>query len=102
MGDQAFLEMLIGEFVKNLPDQIESLRDAAGNHDADALALQAHKLKGAAANLSADQISAAALRLEQMGRDGDLSASDQVFGELNEEFARLKRCVGQLGWAERL
>jgi PAS domain S-box-containing protein len=72
MGDKDFLKMLLGEFVQGLPDQIESLKVAVAGTDTVALAEQAHKLKGAAANLSAYGVSSAAKSLEEIGRSQNM------------------------------
>jgi PAS domain S-box-containing protein len=98
MGDKSFLEMLLGEFIKSLPDQIDSLRSVIASEDAEALTRQAHTLKGASANLSADGISAVARQLENMGRAGDMSEGDQKLGELEAEINRLAKYVSQVNW----
>jgi len=98
MGDKSFLEMLLGEFIKSLPDQIDSLRSVIESEDAEALTRQAHTLKGESANLSADGISAVARQLENMGRAGDMSEGDQKLGELEAEINRLAKYVSQVNW----
>jgi CheY-like chemotaxis protein/HPt (histidine-containing phosphotransfer) domain-containing protein len=98
MGDKSFLEMLLGEFMKNLPVQIESLRAAVEKDDADALTKQAHTLKGSSANLSADIISAVALQLEQMGCNGDLGEVMPVLSELEAKAGCLKEFISRIEW----
>ncbi len=93
MGDKPFLEMLLGEFINNLPEQVDSLRTALDKKDVKALTEQAHTLKGASANLSADRISAAALQLELIGREGNLSEGEHKLCELGDEVNRLKEYI---------
>ena len=77
MGDKEFLKEILQEFIADLPQQLEVLETAVSNTDAEALAKQAHTLKGASANLAADEMSAAALKLEQMGKNGRLAIENK-------------------------
>ena len=90
MGNKDFLDKMINGFIKSMPEQIESLRGLIKQEDGDALRKGAHSLKGASANLSMSGLSAAAFRLEQMGRDGELSEADQALGELGRQFEVLE------------
>jgi PAS domain S-box-containing protein len=93
MGDKDFLKMLLGEFVQGLPDQIESLKVAVAGTDTVALAEQAHKLKGAAANLSAYGVSSAAKSLEEIGRSQNMDEANQVLEVLLNESKRLTEYI---------
>jgi len=55
---------------------------------ADQVERLAHSLKGAAANLSAEALRAAAARLEVMGRAGDLTTAPLCLAELQHESRR--------------
>ncbi len=98
MGDKDFLKMLIEGFIQELPDQIESIKAAIGGTDALALTEQAHKIKGAAANLSACGISDAAKSLEEIGRSQNIDQADQVLKVLLKESKRLAEYVEQAKW----
>ncbi|MEE9566254.1 MAG: response regulator, partial [Desulfobacteria bacterium] len=95
MGDRAFLERMFREFTQGILGQIRSLRSAVKKGDGEALRKEAHSLKGAAKNLSAEGIASVALRLEQMGRDNDLSAGKQALGDLEAEVVSLKEYMSQ-------
>ena len=90
MGNKEFLDKMILGFIKSMPEQIESLRGQIEQEDGDALRKGAHSLKGASANLSMNGLSAAAFRLEQTGREGELAEADQALGELAREFGVLE------------
>jgi len=90
MGNKEFLDKMIHGFTKSMPEQIESLRGLIKQGDGDAVRKHAHSLKGASANLSMHKLSAAASRLEQIGREGGLSVADDALGELVREFEILK------------
>ncbi|MGB2690432.1 MAG: response regulator, partial [Desulfobacterales bacterium] len=78
MGDKDFLKMLLRGFIQELPDQIESLKVAVAGTDMVALTEHAHKLKGAAANLSAYGVSSAAKSLEDIGRSQNMDKANQI------------------------
>ncbi len=98
MGDKDFLKMLLGGFVQELPDQIESLKVAVSGTDAVALTEQAHKLKGAAANLSAYGVSSAAKSLEEIGRSQNMDQANQILEVLLNESKRLTEYIERAEW----
>ena len=69
MGDEALAAMLLQMFVENMPGDIERLKDAVASGDGSQIRSAAHYIKGAAANLCASGINAAACEIEQAGKD---------------------------------
>ena len=61
-----------------------------------ALERAAHTLKGAVGNFSAQGAYAAALRVEMMGRGGDLTHAAAAYAELEQEVARLGEALTAL------
>jgi len=98
MGDRDFLDKMLREFIAHVPAQIQVLRGSVENGDAQTLEGVAHSLKGAAKNLSAKGIASVALRLEQMGREGDLTQARQVLGDLEGKAERLREYISQSEW----
>jgi CheY-like chemotaxis protein len=98
MGDKAFLQEMLEQFTGMVSSHLEPMRAAIAQGDGETIARQAHSLKGSAANLSAEKIADTALRLENMGRQGDLSYADPILGELESELGRLKAFVSQCEW----
>ena len=98
MGDKDFLKMLLGGFIQELPDQIESLKVAVAGTDTVTLAEQAHKLKGAAANLSAYGVSSAAKSLEEIGRSQNMDEANQILEVLLNESKRLTEYIERAEW----
>jgi two-component system sensor histidine kinase/response regulator len=98
MGDKDFLKMLLEGFIQELPDQIESIKAAIAGTDASGLTEQAHKIKGAAANLSACEISDAAKSLEEIGRSRKLDQADRMLSVLVKEGKRLAEYVERAEW----
>jgi HPt (histidine-containing phosphotransfer) domain-containing protein len=66
------------------------MRAAVAGGDPPRLQRSAHALKGAAATFAAGATYEAALRLEEMGRAGDLSAAPEALAALGQELERLR------------
>jgi len=98
MGDKDFLKILLGGFIQELPDQIDSLKAAVAGTDTVALTELAHKLKGAAANLSAYGVSSAAKSLEKVGQSQDMGEANQILEVLINESERLTEYIKQAEW----
>jgi two-component system, sensor histidine kinase and response regulator len=68
--ERATLDRMLLRFADGLAQMLEAVRAAVGAGDAAAAARHAHAIAGAAGNLGADSLRAAAKALEQAGRDG--------------------------------
>jgi len=99
MGEKEFLMMLLEEFSQGLADQIEQLRQAIARQDGAALTRQSHTLKGAAGNLSAKAMAAVVRRLEAAGEKGDFASSEKLVNDMEGEAMRLQRYLGQIDWS---
>ena len=95
MGDKAFLEKMLKHFTENAPLRVKTIEELMSRKDTEKLEKEAHTLKGAAANMSIDRIASIAFRLEQMGRDGDLSNGGVVLHELKQELQSLNSFLSQ-------
>jgi len=88
--DMELLKEASGLFVdEDYPEQIKLLRDGIERQDADVIKAAAHSVKGAARSLGGMALGEAAFRLEQMGRDGDLTGVDEQMEEMGKEFKLL-------------
>ncbi|MBF0342258.1 MAG: Hpt domain-containing protein [Magnetococcales bacterium] len=63
---------IINTFLDTLPRRLRALNRAYADRDASLLYIEAHKLKGAAAMLGAERLSAICLRMEQIGKAGGI------------------------------
>ncbi len=91
MGKKEILEKVVADFHQTVCDQLNIIRKALKNGESELVRKEAHAIKGGAANLTADRLAAAALRLEKIGRSGDLEAGVSVLTDLESEFERLER-----------
>ena len=67
---------LLAKFHARLPQELTQIAAAVTAGDSAQVAALAHRLKGAAANLSAEPLREAATELELLGRNGDLTDAD--------------------------
>jgi CheY-like chemotaxis protein len=74
-GKHALLKQLAEVFLQELPNALAEIHTAIAANDASWLERSAHRLKGAAINLSAEPVAHAAGKLEQFGRNKEF---DQV------------------------
>ena len=89
-GDEALFGEMIELFRDEAPRTRSQIEDSIARGDADALEQAAHKLKGSVLNLAATPTAQAALRLETMGRNQDLTDAREAFEGLEREFQRLE------------
>ncbi len=95
-GDPELLAEMVTLFLQDCPRLLAALREALARGDAGALRLAAHTLKGTVSNFAAPAATAAALRLERMGREGDLSQAEEGCAAVETEIERLKPLLANL------
>ena len=96
LGNRDLPKKLLAKFHARLPDELNQLAAAVAAGDSAQVASLAHRLKGAAANLSAEPLCEAATELESLGRSGDLSGAEDWVADLQTEGARFLRDVLRL------
>ncbi len=89
-GDEALLAEIAAVFIEEYPGLTSAVQAAVESRDSDALARAAHTLKGSVSNFCAQKAFDAVLRLEKMGKSGDLSAVDEAWATLQVEVERVK------------
>ena len=93
MNDEELARAVIEEFMEDLPVQIKQLQGYAAAGDSHHVKQQAHKIKGAAATVSGEALSALAAALEQAGQTGDMAFILARMGELDAQFAALEEAM---------
>jgi signal transduction histidine kinase/CheY-like chemotaxis protein len=88
-GDPVLFRDVIELFLEDCPHQIDVIRQAIHDQQADRIYRSAHKLKGSAGNFDAHEIMALLQRLEARARDGDLATCASIFVEIEAEAERL-------------
>ncbi len=88
-GDVELMGEIADLFLEACPQRLQAVREALAHRDSKALQFAAHSLKGAVSNFAAAAASAAALRLELIGRSGDLTDAGAAYAALDTAIAEL-------------
>jgi two-component system sensor histidine kinase/response regulator len=91
LGDEDLAKEIIKGFIEDSLRQINILKEAVDNKDADMIHSQAHSLKGAAANISATVLKELAYQIEIAGQTKDLIKAASLIPKLDEQFEVLKK-----------
>ena len=90
-GDRILLTEVLKGFMENVSRQIKILRRAIVSQDPERVRLEAHSIKGGAANLRADPLSRIAFELEKIGKSGALEDGPGVLKRLENELDALRK-----------
>jgi len=97
-GNQELLTRVVRRFLESGPQLLSQIGDALARGDSKAVEFHAHKLKGGVSNFFAQAAWNAALRLETMGQNRDLSQADGAYRDLQEQILGLQEgLTGMLG-----
>jgi HPt (histidine-containing phosphotransfer) domain-containing protein len=89
-GKESVVGEMIDLFVADLPGRLGAIREAVGRADARALGLQAHALRGGAANFGAARLDELCGALEELGMRGVLAVAPAMLEALHAESARVR------------
>lgn len=89
-GKDALIDELIDLFVADLPERLSAITQAIDCSDGPALALQAHALRGSAANFGARRLDELCGRLEEIGASGANIEAPAILCELMRESAQVR------------
>lgn len=89
-GDAELLKEIAVLFLENYEAWLAELRAAGAAQDADLVQRTAHGLKGSVANFGAKDAVEASLKLENLGRNGDLSHMPETMAALEAALETLR------------
>ena len=95
-GDVEILREVAELFCEDAPSLLQQVRDAVAGADARSLEHSAHTLKGAVGNFGAQRAWGCALRLEIMGRGGEMSDAESAVNELEREVRGLMEALADI------
>jgi PAS domain S-box-containing protein len=95
-GDRALLREMVRLFLDTYPPSLAEVREAVARRDAEALHRAAHTFKGMVGHFGARAAVEAALRLEVMGRDGELGDAEQAYAALAAALENLRPALARL------
>ena len=93
MDDEDLVKEIIACFLEDMPRQLQTLRGHIERRDAAAAGMQAHAIKGAAANVGGPALSAVAGGMEKAGRAGCLEEIAALVPELERQFELLRAAM---------
>ena len=96
MGRAELAKQLAGKLVEQAGADAREISQAIHQQNAGALIASAHRLKGASANVSAENLRLLALELESLGRNNSLPAAAALLPKLQSELAWLKTAFEQM------
>ncbi len=98
-GDRELLREAVGLFLEqDYPRHLKELRRGLARQDARAVKRAAHGIKGAVDSFGGHATRDVALRLETMGRRGDLSSAQRAVEELEAEMERFAAFFARPQW----
>ncbi|HTJ09438.1 MAG TPA: Hpt domain-containing protein [Candidatus Binataceae bacterium] len=95
-GKESLIDELIDLFAADLPKRLSAIAKAIEHDDLSALALQAHALRGGAANFGADRLDELCSMLEEIGRHGPHAEASAIFSQLRAESVRVRDALAAL------
>jgi len=95
-GKRALLRKMADLFLADCPGLLTQIRTALAADDQPTLERAAHRIKGAAANLSAQRVARVGGRLEEIARLGHLAEAGATCAELEDEIVHLEHALGVL------
>ena len=89
MNDEQLARIIIQAFLGDMPGQIKQLKDVVAAGETQRIGQQAHKIKGAAANVGGEALQALAAALEQAAKANDQARMAARMSELDPQFDAL-------------
>ncbi len=99
-GDPELYQELFDFFLDLVPGQLDELEAAVTAGDVPGVDLQAHSMKGGAANVGAVRVAEASRELEMLAKGGSLEGASTIFARIREEFTALQQAVAGLDWSQ--
>ncbi|MCC6158342.1 MAG: response regulator [Deltaproteobacteria bacterium] len=91
MNDEALARLVLGQFAERVEGDLDEIEAALSTGNAAEVGRLAHRMKGAAASVSAIQVAPIAGELEKKGKKGDLAGADGLLKQLRQRALRFRR-----------
>ncbi len=97
---EPMLRLVVASFLDRTPEDLAHLNEAVSDHDTEAVAAQAHRLRGTALNLGADRLADGCAELEAAGRSGHLEQGENLMIRVRGGYSDVEAvlCGHLAGW----
>jgi HPt (histidine-containing phosphotransfer) domain-containing protein len=95
LGKTDLMKRILCKFRETFVKDYELLENGVEQYDIDHVALVAHRLKGAAANIGAPVIREIATTIEKKAREKSLDGTKELLQILHTEWQRFSECIGE-------
>lgn len=89
MGDEDLTQQILQAFLETVPAEIETLKMLIKNKETVSAGLQAHKVKGAFANIGSQLLSDLSYQIEKAGKSNNGAEIEKLIPEFEEKYHRL-------------
>jgi len=94
-GDAETVKIVACRLIENIDQQLRIIRESIIDGNRERIRKEAHAIKGGAATMEAEALSAAAARLEKHSPCGTTAALDAAAGDLENQFFRFREFISQ-------
>lgn len=99
-GNEKLATKVIAAFLEEMPRSVQALKNLIESGDAAGAGLQAHSIKGAAANVGGEALRAVAYAMQMAADARDLGAVNNAMPELESKLSELERTIKEKWDAE--
>ncbi|MBI2837963.1 MAG: transporter substrate-binding domain-containing protein [Acidobacteria bacterium] len=99
ISSPGFVEDLVSRFLEKVPASLDSMRDAHGRSDLQAVVQTAHSLRGSCGLIGARRMMDLYAQVEERGGEGDGAAADRLIAEIELELGEVREELQDLGRA---
>jgi len=92
-GKETFALRMLAQFIERSGDEVDEIEAAIERQDSVAVKALAHRIKGAAATLAAEQLRRCAAQIEECGKQADFDHARMCLGEFSDRLGELHAFV---------
>jgi len=92
-GDDELAQIVFAEFLEDIPQQIQALKDLVKKGDIAGCARQAHAIRGASASVGGEGLQKIATEMEKAADSGNLEIANIRMNDLDAQFLLLRDAI---------
>jgi HPt (histidine-containing phosphotransfer) domain-containing protein len=99
-GDAELLREIVEIFLEVGEPQLDTIGQYIVQEDVQQVAIQAHAMKGGAANFCAEKFVAGAQQLETLAKNGSLDGAETMLAQMRADYAEIAEVAQVINWDE--